>query len=46
VALAAGGFYLTQPQVRDCPVDTPRWLRQAAHGALGSAAGLLPLYLL
>jgi phytol kinase len=46
VALAAVGFYLTQPQVRDCPVDTPRWLRQAAHGALGSAAGLLPLYLM
>lgn len=45
VALATAGFYLTQPQVRDCPTDTPRWLRQAAHGALGSAVGLVPLYL-
>jgi phytol kinase len=44
VALAAAGFYLTQPGVRDCPLDTPRWLRQAAHGALGSAVGLVPLY--
>jgi phytol kinase len=43
IALAAAGFYLTQPQVRDCPVDTPRWLRQAFHGGLGSALGLLPL---
>jgi phytol kinase len=46
IALAAIGFYLTQPQVRNCPADTPRWLRQAAHGGLGSAVGLLPLYVL
>jgi phytol kinase len=46
VALAACGFYLTQPDVRNCPSDTPRWLRQAASGALGSAVGLVPLYLL
>jgi phytol kinase len=46
VALAAAGFYRTQPGVRDCPTDRPRWLRQAAHGALGSAVGLVPLYLL
>jgi phytol kinase len=45
VALAAVGFYLTQPSVRDCPTDRPRWVRQAAHGALGSAVGLVPLYL-
>ncbi len=45
VALAAIGFYLTQPTVRDCPTNAPRWLRQAASGALGSAAGLVPLYL-
>jgi phytol kinase len=45
IALAAAGFYFTQPQVRNCPVDTPRWLRQAAHGGLGSAVGLVPLYL-
>jgi phytol kinase len=46
VALAAVGFYFTQPQVRNCPLDTPRWLRQAANAALGSAVGLVPLYLL
>ncbi len=45
VALAAIGFYFTQPSVRDCPTDQPRWLRQAAGGALGSAVGLVPLYL-
>jgi phytol kinase len=45
VALAAVGFYLTQPNVRDCPADRPRWVRQAAHGAIGSAVGLVPLYL-
>jgi phytol kinase len=45
VTLAAVGFYLTQPSVRDCPADRPRWLRQAAGGALGSAVGLVPLYL-
>ena len=32
VALAAAGFYVTQPSVRDCPQDRPRWLRQAANG--------------
>jgi phytol kinase len=46
IALAAVGFYLTQPGVRDCPADRPRWVRQAAHGALGSAVGLVILYLL
>jgi phytol kinase len=45
VALAAGGFYFTQPGIHDCPTDTPRWLRQAAHAALGSLVGLVPLYL-
>jgi phytol kinase len=46
VAVAALGFYLTQPGVRNCPADTPRWLRQAAHAGLASALGLGPLYLL
>ena len=46
VALAAVGFYFTQPSVRDCPADRPRWLRQAALGAVGSAVGLVPLYVL
>ena len=45
VALAAVGFYFIQPSVRDCPSDRPRWLRQAGGGALGSAVGLVPLYL-
>jgi len=45
VALAAVGFYFTQPSVRDCPVDWPRWLRHGIHGVLGSAVGLVPLYL-
>jgi phytol kinase len=45
VALAACAFYALQPQVRNCPTNTPRWLRQAASGALGSVAGLVPLYL-
>jgi phytol kinase len=46
VTLATLGFYFLQPNVRDCPADRPRWLRQAALGALGSAVGLVPLYLL
>jgi phytol kinase len=44
IALATIGFYCTQPSVRDCPADRPRWVRQAAHGAVGSAVGLVPLY--
>ncbi len=44
VALAACGFWFTQPHVRNCPADTPRWLRQAAHAGLASASGLVPLY--
>ena len=44
VALAGGAFYLTQPGIRDCPTDTPRWLRQATHAALGSVLGLAALY--
>jgi phytol kinase len=46
VGVAALGFYLTQPEVRNCPTDAPRWLRQAAHAGLASALGLLPLNLL
>jgi phytol kinase len=46
IALAAVGFYLLQPNVRDCPVDTTRWLRQGACGAIGSVVGLVPVYLL
>jgi phytol kinase len=46
LALAAVGFYFTQPGIYDCPTDTPRWLRQASSAAIGSAVGLVPLYLL
>ncbi len=46
VAVAAAGFYLTQPQIHDCPTDAPRWLRQAANAGIGSAIGLVPLYLI
>jgi phytol kinase len=46
VTLGTVGFYFLQPNVRDCPADRPRWLRQAVLGALGSAVGLVPLYLL
>ena len=45
VALAAVGFYFTQPGMRDCPTDRPRWVRQAGYGGLGSVLGLVPLYL-
>jgi phytol kinase len=44
IALANVAFCLTQPQLHDCPIDTPRWLRQAAHAAIGSTLGLVPLY--
>jgi phytol kinase len=46
VLLAALAFYSTQPGLHDCPLDGRRWLRQAAHAALGSALGLLPVYAL
>jgi phytol kinase len=46
VAAAALGFYLTQPEVRNCPTDTRRWLRQAAHAGIASVLGLVPLNLL
>jgi phytol kinase len=46
IAVAGIGFYFTQPQVRDCPANTARWLRQAGWGAVSSAMGLIVLYLL
>jgi phytol kinase len=45
VAVAALGFYWTQPHIDNCPSDTPRWLRQAANAGLGSVLGLVPLLL-
>lgn len=46
VALAALAFYWTQPGIDDCPTDTPRWFRQATHAAVGSAIGLVSLYVI
>jgi phytol kinase len=45
VATAALVFHVTQPGLEDCATNAPRWLRQASSSALGSALGLLPLYL-
>lgn len=44
IALATVAFCVTQPHLHDCPIDTPRWLRQAIHSAAGSILGLVPLY--
>ena len=44
VCVVACGFYVVQPCIRDCPIDAPRWLRQAAAGAVGAVLGLVPLY--
>ncbi len=46
VALAAAAFFFMQPEVRNCPADTRRWLRQAAYAGAASAVGLVPIYLL
>lgn len=46
VTVAAISFYATQPEIHDCPLDTPRWLRQAACAGLGSLLGLVPLHAL
>lgn len=43
VGMAGLGFYLLQPEVRNCPTDTWRWLRQAAIAGAASALGLVPL---
>jgi phytol kinase len=39
-AVAVVGFYCCQPRIEDCPLDTPRWVRQGTCGAVGSLAGL------
>ncbi len=36
-------FWTIQPSIRDCPTDTPRWIRQALIGSCGS---ILPLLLI
>jgi phytol kinase len=46
IALATLAFYWTQPEINNCPADTPRWLRQGLHATLGSLLGLVPLYLI
>jgi phytol kinase len=43
---AALGFFLMQPEIRTYPNDGPRWWRQGITAGLGSASGLVPLYLL
>ena len=45
VTVAVLLFCLTQPNLCNCPTDVPRWLRQAAHVAAGSALGFMALYL-
>lgn len=45
VAAGAMLFHAIQPKLDNCATDTPRWLRQTGSSALGSAIGLLPLYL-
>lgn len=44
VAVAAVGFYITQPWAVDFAADSSRWLRQVGHGVIGSSMGLVPLY--
>lgn len=39
-ALAAAAFHSWQPDVRCCPLDTPRFIRQGLCGAAGSLVGL------
>jgi phytol kinase len=44
IALATAVFYMIQPEITNCPADTPRWLRQGLLATLGSLLGLVPLY--
>lgn len=46
VTLAVIGFFMTQPDLHDCPTDTPRWIRQALWAGVASVIGLLLLDLL
>jgi phytol kinase len=41
IALAVGVFIVLQPQIRNCPANTARWLRQGAIPGLASLVGLL-----
>jgi phytol kinase len=46
VALAVVAFYFLQPDMENCPVDAPRWLRQTSCAAVASGlAALVPLLL-
>jgi len=45
VVLAVLAFNATQPGMDDCPMDAPRWWRQAADAALGSGLGFVTLSL-
>lgn len=37
-------FFLTQPNLDDCPIDLSRWIRQGMHAGIGSGIALLSLY--
>ena len=41
IALAVSLFAAIQPQIRNCPANTARWLRQGGIAGLASAIGLL-----
>jgi phytol kinase len=41
IALAVSVFAAIQPQIRNCPADAARWLRQGAIPGLASLVGLL-----
>ena len=43
IAAVALIFWFIQPGLDDCPTDTPRWIRQALAGTVGSLVGLVPL---
>jgi phytol kinase len=44
IALSVLAFYRWQPGVNDCPMDTPRWVRQGGVALLMSAVGVAGLW--
>jgi phytol kinase len=46
LTLASLAFYAIQPGLSAYPTDWPRWRREALCAALGSLAGLVPIYAL
>jgi hypothetical protein len=41
IMLAAVIFVATQPQIRNCPANGARWLRQAGSAGVASLLGLV-----